>query len=124
MTIRQLFVASCIVTASLAQAVSMKDFDRSRLNPYIIRAQEVVNAIHASTERSLEKTRELQKEALKNIKHELENVKDSLKESLKTKAVVTNEDKTALRDARQLYKAFKHEVYKVWKKTGSFPALQ
>jgi|GEM_PF-2547753 len=138
MTMKQLFLTSCILTASLAQAVSMKDFDRSNLNPYIIRAEEAVKAIKPSTLRSREDTRNLQKEELKKIKKELKNNKKELKknketleESLKVKPEITEDDKAALRNARQsyktacqLYKAFKNDVYKNWKETGSFPAIQ
>ena len=124
MTMKQLFLTSCILTASLAQAVSMKDFDRSNLNPYIIRAEEAVKAIKPSTLRSREDTRNLQKEELKKNK-------ETLEESLKVKPEITEDDKAALRNARQsyktacqLYKAFKNDVYKNWKETGSFPAIQ
>jgi hypothetical protein len=121
---KKLLVATCILTTSLTQAVSMKNFDRSTLAPYIIRAQADLYAHTAIAIRSGQKTHNLRKKAIKPIKKELKENKKSLKEALKTQTIVTADDKANARAARQLYKAFKNDVYKNWKKTQSLPAIQ
>ena len=122
--LKQLLVVGCLVTASLTQAVSMKNFDRSTLAPYIIRTQAALDANVATAIRSGQETRNLRKKAIKTIKKELKENKKSLKEALKTQAIITADDKANVRAARQLYKAFKNDIYKNWKKTQSLPAIQ
>jgi hypothetical protein len=121
---KKLLVVGYLVTASLTQAVSMKNFDRSTLAPYIIRAQADLDTHTAIAIRLGQETHNLRKKALKAIKKELKENKKSLKKALKTQVIVTANDKANVRAARQLYKAFKNYVYKNWKKTQSLPAIQ
>lgn len=117
-----LITGALIATIGLMQARSMKNFDATTLNPYIARAQEAL----VSTEQQLQFNcnagqyevfwsgegfaRDLypqQKAALKVIVKELKQQAKDLKQS----------DKAIWLPARQLYKAFKHDVYKNWKAT-------
>jgi hypothetical protein len=117
-----LITGALIATIAMMQARSMKNFDANTLNPYIARAKATLIA----TEQQLQFNytggkyevfwsdedfaRDLypqQKAALKVIVKELKHQAKDLKKS----------DKALWLPARQLYKAFKHDVYKNWKTT-------
>lgn len=118
---KQLFIANCILTASLTQAVSMEGFDKSTLNPYIIRAQEALNLIREQVQFEDHGEHDImvvgkkytktlyprQKLALNLILKKLKHTAENLKQG----------DKATWLTARQLYKAFKDDVYRNWKAT-------
>jgi hypothetical protein len=117
-TSKKLLFASAFIATCMTQAVSMDGFDTHMLNPYITRAQEALDNAANELEDSINKQGGLlwhgptyaellypqQKTALKAI---LKELKDNI-----------TDDKDASKTARQLYKAFKYNVYKSWKKTG------
>ena len=119
-----LFVSALICTTLFAQGVSMEGFDTSILNPYILEAQTTLDQTAVQLEDEInqqgglywmessyaERLYPLQKKALKNI---LEKIKHS--------AEFKKNDPIAYKTARQLYKAFKHSVYKSWKKARIIP---
>jgi len=111
---KTLIVATCILTASLTQAVSMENFDRSTLAPYTRRAQEALDTNKATATTKFKKTYSAQKSNLKVILKELKHNAKNLKQ----------DDRALWLPARQLYKAFKHDVYENWKKTQSLPVVQ
>jgi hypothetical protein len=115
-TIKQFFItATCLTAATLAQAVSMEGFDRKTLNPYINEAQEIIDNTQATITRSLSDTHSIQKDAIKAIAKRLHQLANELKKAGARGDYIA---------AKQLYQAFKKDVYKVWKKTGALPALQ
>ena len=123
--LRKTLLAGAFIATSIAQAGSMNGFDVTTLNPYIKQAEEALNQglanahYRISTEEVATQNYEkliytYQKAALKTICKELKRAAKDLKKS----------DKSLWLPARQLYKAFKHDVYKNWKKTQLLPAQQ
>lgn len=107
---KKLFLGGLVATASLAQATSMAGFNYNALRPYVEQAMNAVAEIGSkgfTTDRALYIE---QKNAIKAIK-----------KSLKQQAKVAKANGDAgWYMQRQLYKAFKKNVYKYWKKTQSF----
>jgi hypothetical protein len=97
---------------------AIKSFARTELNPYISQAQKILYRIRPDSTHSLSDTHSMQKKAIKNIAKKLHQLAKELKR--------TNNHHKYLNYLfeQQLYKRFKKDVYKVWKKTGVFPALQ
>ena len=119
--LRKLLLTGAFIATGMTHAVSMKGFDINLLNPYIQRAHmsfaSIVyrhgdSRIDASTivkdKKFYKNLYKIQKAALKVILKELKHAAEDLKKS----------DKALWLPARQLYKAFKHGIYRNWKKTG------
>ena len=114
---------ACMVT--FISAVSMKGFDPSLLNPFLVQAQNALDNTAQELENKINKGAglhwrdsytdllyPLQRAALKAFVKQLKYAAVSLKDG----------DQTMYKTARQLHKAFKHTVYKSWKKTRIIPA--
>ncbi len=124
--LKKILLASMLASmATFMSAVSMEGFDPSLLNPFLVQAQNALDNTAQELENKINKEGglywkdsytdllyPLQRAALKAIVKQLKYAAVSLKDG----------DKTTYRTARQLYKAFKHTVYKSWKKTRFVPA--
>lgn len=114
---RKLLLIGAFVATGMTQAVSMKGFDISQLNRYIAQSNTALVLTqqdlqdrynYARPEKAFAKELySLQKSALKIILKKLKHEAKYLKKH----------DKAAWLPARQLYKGFKHTVYKPWKAT-------
>ncbi len=119
-TLKRLLFAGAIVATSMTQAVSMKGFDATLLNPYILEARVNLEQVaeqfkyddHGfvktmwTSVKFAEALYPRQKAALKIPLKKLKHNALALKKG----------DKALWLPARQLYKAFKHNVYRGWKK--------
>lgn len=115
-----LFVGLLITNITAINAVSLEGFDTTLLEPYTQRAQRVSQLMHDTLQFEDHGSREIiwtgktfakklyivQKKALKTIKRELKLNAKELKDG----------DQQSYLAACQLHKAFKHLVYKSWKK--------
>lgn len=123
-TLRKMLLMGAFIATGMTQAVSMKGFNITQLYPYIQRAQMSFALIayrHGDSRQdasTIVKDKEFYKKLYKNQKAALKVILKELKHTAKD---LETFDKTLWLPARQLYKAFKHGVYKNWKKTDFLP---
>ena len=110
-----------LTLTAVAHAVSLQDFHRELLTPYVEQAQQEIQKAHDDLQYANHGDKEIiwtgksfakelypkQKKALKKIKKNLEAEAHQLKDAAPHTYLT----------AYQCYKSFKHEVYKPWKKT-------
>jgi hypothetical protein len=116
---KSLFIAAMIL-GNLAYASSLDSFDTSLLTPYVEKAEHAFGIAHETIQWLDHGSREIlvtgkpiakklysaQKAILKSIKKELKHTSQRCK----------NTNPNRYDESHQLYKAFKHLVYKPWKK--------
>lgn len=121
-TLKKLFFIGIITSATgIAQAVSMQNFDSSILDSYIIKAQADFNKVVGQIKYDDHGSQDIMWRRKTHAKTLYPALKAALKvtlKELKHNALYLKEtNKAAWLPARQLYKAFKHNVYRNWKKT-------
>jgi len=116
-----LFVSMLTASITAINAVSMDGVDTNLLTPYVEKAQHAFAVAHETVQWQDHGAQEIlvtgkpiakklytaQKSILKGIKKELK----------RTAKLQKNSDAQTYLEAQKLYKAFKHLVYKSWKKS-------
>jgi hypothetical protein len=113
-----LFITSLIVGNSIYPA-SLHTFDANLLTPYVEKAEHAFAVAHETIQWLDHGPREIlvtSKPIAKKLYSAQKSILKSIKKELKhTAQLQKNSDLGAHAEAQQLYKAFKHDVYKSWK---------
>jgi hypothetical protein len=118
---KKLLLITSLVAGNFINAVSLENFDTNLLTPYVEKAQSAFRTAHETIQWLDHGPREIlvtgkpiAKKLYKAQKAILKDIKKELKHS--TVQLQKNGEPQAYLEAQQLYKAFKHLVYKSWKK--------
>lgn len=116
-TLKKLLFIPALISGTLAHAVSLDGFDTNLLSPYIEKAQDAFYRVdgtihlldHGYNEINITPNKSLAKKLYPLHKAILKSIKKDLKST-------AQRNKSSNPQAHQLYKAFKHWVYRPWKK--------